>query len=62
MGRFKQREEFEREFERMGLEDLRRWRRYWIQHAQLLGPKVRKQAMKRVHKIEKAISLKESEQ
>jgi hypothetical protein len=39
----------------MNVDELERWKKYWTQHAQHLGPKVRKEAMKRVHKIDKAI-------
>lgn len=62
MAKFKQLEEFERRFEIMGVEELRRWQSYWTQHAEHLSPRVRKEAMRRVHKIEKAIARKELEQ
>jgi hypothetical protein len=62
MGKFKELEEFERRFERMGIEELQRWRSYWARHAAQLAPKVRKQAMRRVHKIDKAIARREAEQ
>lgn len=62
MGKFKELEEFERCFESMGVEELRRWRQYWMQHAQHLAPKTRKQAMKRVHDIDNAIARRETEQ
>ncbi|MES2885234.1 MAG: hypothetical protein V4709_10545 [Pseudomonadota bacterium] len=62
MGAFHRLEEFERRFEVMGVEELRRWKTYWTQHAQLLSPKIRKQAMKRVYEIEKAINQKLLEQ
>jgi hypothetical protein len=39
----------------MPAEELRQWKKYWTEHAQTLGPKVRKEAMKRVHKIDKKI-------
>lgn len=42
----------------MDAEELLRWEIYWTQHAQNLAPKVRKQAMKRVYEIEKAINRK----
>lgn len=62
MGKFKELEEFERRFEKIDLAELRRWKAYWIQHAQNLAPKIRKQAMKRVHKIDRAIAHEELEQ
>jgi hypothetical protein len=55
MSRFQALDEFERRFEAMGVDELRQWRGYWTRHADQLAPKVRKQAMKRVHEIEKAI-------
>lgn len=57
MGKFRQLEEFESRFAAMDVLELGRWKDYWIQHAQHLGPKVRKEAMKRVHRIDKAIQL-----
>lgn len=62
MSKFKELEDFEHRFEQMSVEELRTWRTYWKQHAEHLAPKVRKEAMKRVHKIEKAITRKELEQ
>jgi hypothetical protein len=50
--------DFEKRFDTMGVEELKQWKTYWTQHAQGLAPKVRKQAMKRVYDIEKAIELK----
>jgi hypothetical protein len=47
--------DFEKRFDTMGVEELKRWKTYWTQHAQSLAPKVRRQAMKRVHEIERAI-------
>jgi hypothetical protein len=55
MSQFRQLRHFEQRFDSMSVGELERWKAYWTQHAQLLAPKVRKQAMKRVHKIEKAI-------
>jgi len=55
MSRFQTLNDFERRFETMGVEELKQWKTYWTQHAQGLAPKVRKQAMKRVYDIEKAI-------
>jgi hypothetical protein len=48
--------DFERRFDTMSVDELERWEIYWSQHAQGLAPKVRKQAMKRVYDIEKAIA------
>ena len=47
--------DFEKRFDTMGVEELKRWQAYWTQHAQGLAPKVRKLAMKRVHEIVRAI-------
>lgn len=58
MGNFHELEEFERRFAAMDVAELKRWKWYWTRHAQHLSPKVRKQAMKRVHDIEKAIERK----
>lgn len=55
MTRFSKLEEFENRFESMDIRELRRWKDYWTKHAEQLQPKVRKEAMKRVLKIEKAI-------
>ena len=55
MSRFAKLQDFERRFETMRVDELKRWRTYWTQHAQGLAPKVRKQAMKRVYDIEKAL-------
>jgi hypothetical protein len=55
MGDFHELDEFERGFDSMDVSELKRWKWYWTRHAQLLGPKPRKQAMKRVYDIEKAI-------
>jgi hypothetical protein len=55
MGSFQALKDFEQRFDAMSVEELKRWKTYWTQHAQGLAPKVRKQAMKRVHNIEKAI-------
>ena len=49
--------DFEKRFDTMGVEELKRWQVYWTQYAQgFLAPKVRKLAMKRVHRITKAIA------
>jgi hypothetical protein len=58
MSRFQALEDFERHFDTMDVEELRRWKKYWTYHAQQLAPKIRKQAMKRVYEIEKAIEHK----
>jgi histidinol dehydrogenase len=55
MSRFQALEDFELRFDTMDVDELRKWKKYWTQHAQQLAPKVRKQAMKRVHDIDKAI-------
>ena len=55
MSKFQELEDFERRFDTMGLEELRQCKKYWTKHAQQLAPKVRKQAMKRVYDIDKAI-------
>jgi hypothetical protein len=55
MSRFQKLEDFERRFDTMALEELKQWKDYWTRHAQQLAPKVRKQALKRVYDIEKAI-------
>jgi hypothetical protein len=55
MSQFRDLRDFERRFDSMEVAELKRWRTYWTRHAELLAPKVRKQAMKRVHEIERAI-------
>jgi hypothetical protein len=55
MSQFHQLRDFEQRFDTMGVEELREWKEYWTRHAQQLAPKVRKQAMKRVYDIDKAI-------
>jgi len=55
MSRFQALQDFERRFETMGVDELKQWKEYWTRHAQQLAPKVRKQAMKRVYDIERAI-------
>src|SRR5690242_16880606 len=57
MSRFQELEDFERRFDTMDLDELRKWKKYWTHHAKQLAPKIRKQAMKRVYEIEKAIQL-----
>ena len=61
MTEFWELKEFESRFETMDVRELRRRKDYWTQHAQSLAPKVRKVAMKRVHRIEKAIHNRLSE-
>ncbi len=58
MSRFQALEDFERRFDTMEVDELQQWKKYWTQHAQQLAPKVRKQAMKRVYDIDKAIERK----
>ncbi len=55
MAKFRKLADFESRFAVMDVAELKDWKEYWIWHAQLLRPKVRKLAMKRVHEIEKAI-------
>jgi hypothetical protein len=55
MAQFYKLQDFERRFDVMTVSELKRWKTYWTQHAQGLAPKIRKQAMKRVFEIEKAI-------
>jgi hypothetical protein len=54
--------DFEKRFDTMGVEELKRWQIYWARHAQGLAPKVRKQAMKRVYEIEKAVERKSGDE
>jgi branched-subunit amino acid aminotransferase/4-amino-4-deoxychorismate lyase len=49
--------DFEKRFDTMDVEELKRWLVYWTEHAQRLAPKIRKIAMKRVHQVERAIEL-----
>jgi hypothetical protein len=62
MGTFYKLKDFERRFEIMDVTELKRWKEYWIQHAEGLAPKIKKLAMKRVHEIEKAIQQRSKEQ
>lgn len=62
MTRFKELEEFESRFESMSIDELWRWKKYWTEHTQYLALKVRRQAMKRVHKIDKKIIQRLEEQ
>jgi len=55
MSRFQKLDDFERRFDTMAVDELKQWKDYWTRHAQQLAPKVRKQAMKRVYDIERAI-------
>jgi hypothetical protein len=55
MANFQELRDFDRRFDTMSVDELERWKRYWTQHAQGLVPQVRKQAMKRVYDIERAI-------
>ncbi len=58
MSRSRELDSFEKRFPKMSVQELRRWKNYWTKHAQLLAPKVRKLAMKRVHRIDAAIARK----
>ena len=62
MGRFRELEDFESRFATMDVPELLRWKTYWTQHAQNLVPKVRKEAMRRVYEIEKAIHARQLSQ
>lgn len=62
MSRFKKLQEFEERFEIMSVEELERWKMYWTQHAEALQPKIRKQALKRVYDIDKAIQKRSQEE
>src|SRR5690349_23491946 len=62
MGTFRELEEFERRFNAMDVAELERWKCYWTRHANQLAPKIRKQAMKQVYDIEKAIERKAAEE
>jgi hypothetical protein len=46
---------FKRRFDVMTASELMRWKTWWMERAQGLAPKNRKQTMKCVLKIEKAI-------
>jgi len=58
MSRFKTLNDFERRFPTMSVQELKRWKKYWTYHAQGLPPKVRRESMKRISDIEKAIERK----
>jgi hypothetical protein len=47
--------DFEKRFDSMEVEELKRWKIYWTHVADGLAPKIRKQAMKRIYDVEKAI-------
>jgi hypothetical protein len=55
MSTFRELKELESHFATMTIAELERWKEYWTRHAERLAPKARKQAMKRVYDIEKAI-------
>jgi hypothetical protein len=59
---FEKLRDFERRFVKMDVDELKRWKIYWTQHAQGLAPKIRKQAMKRVYEIDKAIERKSADE
>lgn len=58
MRQFRELIDFERRFDEMEVAELEHWKDYWTRHAQGLAPKIRRQAMKRVYTIEKAIERK----
>lgn len=62
MGKFRELEEFEARFETLSVAELVRWRAYWVMHAENFAPKIRKEAMRRVHRIDKAIQQRRSEE
>jgi hypothetical protein len=62
MGKFHELEEFESTFDTMGVGLLECWKGYWTRHAQQLSPKARKQSLKRVRDIEKAIERKRAQE
>jgi len=55
LSRFRPLKDFERRFDTMSVEELKRWKAYWTDHAKRLAPKIQKPALKRVYKIESAI-------
>jgi hypothetical protein len=61
MGRFSASDDFENRFEELTVKELQDWRVYWIKHAEHLQPKIQKLAMKRVHRIDRAIKPKNEE-
>jgi len=61
MSQFWELRDFERRVDTMSVDELKRWQTYWTRHAQGLAPKVRKQAMKKVYDIEKAIERRSGE-
>jgi hypothetical protein len=51
--------DFEKRFDTMEVDELKRWEIYWTQHAQgLATEKIRKLGIKRVHAIQRAIEKK----
>ena len=60
MSRWKTLNDFEKKFPSMTVEELRSWLTFWKHHADMMGPKVKKLAMKRVHRIERAIEQREA--
>jgi len=51
--------DFEKRFDTMEVEELKRWESYWTGYAQgMASPKLRKSGMKRVHTIQRAIEKK----
>ena len=49
--------DFEKRFDTMSVEELKRWEIYWTQHAQSMAPKGQKLAMKTVYRVQRAIEL-----
>ncbi len=58
MSRYHPLKEFEKRFPTMDVEELKRWKAHWTDHAHGLSPKIQKLAMKRVQMIESAIRQK----
>jgi hypothetical protein len=61
LAKFHELKEFERLFDKMTVAELKRWKKYSVEHARYLAPKVRKQAMKRVYAIDRAIERRSEE-
>lgn len=49
--------DFEKRFDTMSVDELKRWEIYWTQYVQSMAPKGRKLAMKRVYKVQRAIEV-----
>jgi hypothetical protein len=61
MAYFHKLRDFEKRFDAMSVQELKHWKTYWTEHADQLAPKIQKLALKRVHKIDRAIELKSRE-